>query len=201
MTRNLVAILRGLTPPEAPAIAAALIDAGVTQIEVPLNSPDPLVSIEALARTFGDRALIGAGTVLTPADVDAVAGAGGRLIVSPNTDPEVIARTLALGMVSMPGAFTATECFAAIKAGARTIKLFPASLIGPDGLKALGAVMPRDVALLAVGGASADNFKDWLAAGAAGFGIGSALYRPGDDAATVGARARAMVAAYDAALQ
>ena len=201
MTRNLVAILRGLTPPEAPAIGAALIKAGITSIEVPLNSPDPLASIKVLADMFGARAVIGAGTVLTPADVDAVAAVGGTLIVSPNADVDVIVRTLALGLTAMPGVFTATECFAAIKAGARALKLFPAAIAGPEGLKALRAVIPAEVGIYAVGGASADNFSEWIVAGAAGFGIGSALYRPGDDAEIVGARARAMVAAYDAALQ
>lgn len=201
MTRNLVAILRGLTPPEAPAIGTALIKAGITSIEVPLNSPDPLASIKVLADMFGARAVIGAGTVLTPADVDAVAAVGGTLIVSPNADVDVIVRTLALGLTAMPGVFTATECFAAIKAGARALKLFPAAIAGPEGLKALRAVIPAEVGIYAVGGASADNFSEWIVAGAAGFGIGSALYRPGDDAEIVGARARAMVAAYDAALQ
>lgn len=200
MSRPIVAILRGLTPPEALAIGGALIDAGIDRIEVPLNSPDPLDSIGALAAQFGDRALIGAGTVLTVGDVDAVAGVGGRLIVSPNADPAVIAHALSLDLVSMPGVFTATECFAAIKAGARALKLFPASIAGPGGLAALRAVIPADVAIYAVGGASADNFGDWIKAGAGGFGIGSALYKPGDGAATVGARARAMVAAYDAAI-
>lgn len=197
--RKLVAILRGIRPGEAVDVGAALIEAGFSMIEVPLNSPEPLDSIARLAGAFGDRALIGAGTVLTPEQVDHVRGAGGRLVVSPNCEPQVIARTLEHGMVSMPGVFTPTECFAAIRAGAKALKLFPASLAGPDGLKAIKAVLPPDVEVFAVGGASADNFGDWLAAGAAGFGIGSALYRPGDDAATVGERARAIVAAFDGA--
>ncbi|MAW88791.1 MAG: 2-dehydro-3-deoxy-6-phosphogalactonate aldolase [Phyllobacteriaceae bacterium] len=199
MMRKLVAILRGIRPGEAVDVGAALIEAGFSMIEVPLNSPEPLDSIARLAGAFGDRALIGAGTVLTPEQVDHVRGAGGRLVVSPNCEPQVIARTLEHGMVSMPGVFTPTECFAAIRAGAKALKLFPASLAGPDGLKAIKAVLPPDVEVFAVGGASADNFGDWLAAGAAGFGIGSALYRPGDDAATVGERARAIVAAFDGA--
>ena len=199
MNRKLVAILRGVKPDEVEAIAAALLDAGITMIEVPLNSPEPLQSIERLAATFGDKALIGAGTVLTPDDVDAVAKAGGRLVVSPNCSAEIIARTLEHGMTSMPGTFTPTECFAAIKAGARTIKLFPAFLAGPEGLKAMKAVLPADVDVYAVGGASASNFRDWIKAGAAGFGIGSALYKPGDNAEAVAARAGEIVSAYDTA--
>lgn len=197
--RKLVAILRGLRPDEAVGIGEALIDAGIGMIEVPLNSPDPLDSIARLADAFGDRALIGAGTVLTSEQVDHVREAGGRLVVSPNCEPSVISRSLEHGMVSMPGAFTPTECFSAIHAGAKAIKLFPASLAGPDGLKAIKAVLPPDIEVFAVGGASADNFDAWFAAGAAGFGIGSALYRPGDNAKTVGARARAIVAAHDGA--
>ena len=200
MTRNLVAILRGIAPHEVEAVGAALVSAGILMIEVPLNSPEPLESIGILARSFGTEALVGAGTVLTAEEVDKVADAGGKLVVSPNCDPQVIARTLERAMVSMPGVFTPTECFAAIHAGARTIKLFPASLAGPDGLKALKAVLPADVGVLAVGGASASNFAEWMKAGAAGFGIGTALYKPGDTADAVAQRAREIVAAYDAAL-
>lgn len=199
MKRNLVAILRGIEPQEAEAVGVSLIAAGITTIEVPLNSPDPLRSIAILADRFGDRALIGAGTVLSPGEVDAVAQAGGRLVVSPNCDAAVIVRTLERGMTSMPGVFTPTECFCAIQAGARSIKLFPASLAGPDGLKALKAVLPAEIDVLAVGGAGPGTFADWLKAGAAGFGIGTALYRPGDAAQTVAARAAGIVAAYDAA--
>lgn len=197
--RKLVAILRGIRPDEALGIGEALVEAGFSMIEVPLNSPEPLDSIRQMAGAFGDAALIGAGTVLTPEDVDAVGQAGGRLVVSPNCDPAVIARTLERGMVSMPGVFTPSECFAAIRAGARAIKLFPASLAGTAGLKAIKAVLPADVEVYAVGGASADNFGDWFDAGAAGFGIGTALYKPGDSVDTVAASARAMVAAYDRA--
>lgn len=197
--RKLVAILRGIRPDEALGIGEALVEAGFSMIEVPLNSPEPLDSIRQMAGAFGDAALIGAGTVLTPEDVDAVGQAGGRLVVSPNCDPAVIARTLERGMVSMPGVFTPSECFAAIRAGARAIKLFPASLAGTAGLKAIKAVLPADVEVYAVGGASADNFGDWFDAGAAGFGIGTALYKPGDSVDTVATRARAMVAAYDRA--
>ena len=200
MTRNLVAILRGVTPDEVEEIGDALVGAGITTIEVPLNSPEPLKSIGRLARCFGSRALIGAGTVLSPGDVDNVLDVGGTLVVSPNCDPAVIARTLEHKMVSMPGVFTATECFQAIAAGARTLKLFPGSIAGPEGLKALRAVMPSDVDLYAVGGASPDNLKDWVAAGAAGFGIGTSLFKPGMTAGDVADRAAALVAAYDGAM-
>jgi 2-dehydro-3-deoxyphosphogalactonate aldolase len=200
MSRPLIAILRGLTPPEAPAIAQALVDAGIDRIEVPLNSPDPLESIATIAAAHGDRALIGAGTVLGVAEVDAVAEAGGRLIVSPNCDAGVIARTRARGMESWPGIFTPTEAFAALAAGATGLKLFPGSMAGPGGLKAMHAVLPPGTQVFAVGGAGPDNFAEWCAAGADGFGIGSALYKPGMSAAEVGATARAIVAAFDAAV-
>ena len=200
MTRKLVAILRGVTPDEVEEIAIALVEAGITTIEVPLNSPEPYRSIGRLARRFGDDALIGAGTVLSPQEVDHVHDVGGALVVSPNCDPAEIARTLEHDMVSMPGVFTATECFLAIAAGARTLKLFPGSMAGPEGLKALKAVMPADVDLYAVGGAAPDNLGEWVAAGAVGFGIGSYLFKPGMSAADVAARAARMVAAYDEAM-
>lgn len=201
MTRNLVAILRGVKPEEIEEIGAALIEAGITLIEVPLNSPEPFDSISRLVTRFGDDALIGAGTVLTPTDVDRIHDVGGKLVVSPNCDPSVISRTLEKGMVSMPGVFTPTECFQAIAAGARTLKLFPGSMAGPEGLKAIKAVMPSDVELYAVGGAAPDNLTDWVAAGAAGFGIGSYLFKPGMTAPDVASRAAKMVAAYDGAMQ
>ncbi|MEO1909018.1 MAG: 2-dehydro-3-deoxy-6-phosphogalactonate aldolase [Paracoccus sp. (in: a-proteobacteria)] len=197
MSRPLIAILRGLTPPEAPAIAQALIDAGITRIEVPLNSPDPLDSIALLARDFGDRATIGAGTVLTPDQVQSVAEAGGRMVLSPNCDAAVIQATRAAGMDSFPGIMTPSEAFVALNAGASGLKLFPGELIGPKGLRAMRAILPAGTAMWAVGGVSADNMGEWRQAGAAGFGIGSSLYKPGDDAATVTAKARAMVAAWD----
>lgn len=191
----LVAILRGVQPDEVEAIAAALIDAGFAMIEVPLNSPDPLTSIERLAHRFGDDALIGAGTVIETGQVRAVREAGGQLIVSPNSDAQVIAASAEAGMVSLPGYFTPSEGFAALKAGATGLKLFPAEAASPAVLKAQRAVLPRETPVLVVGGITPDNMAPWREAGADGFGLGSALYKPGRSAAEVGAQAAKFVAA------
>ncbi|WP_304177443.1 2-dehydro-3-deoxy-6-phosphogalactonate aldolase [Phenylobacterium aquaticum] len=191
----LVAILRGVTPDEVLEHAEILYAAGVRAIEVPLNSPDPLISIARLAAAFSDRAICGAGTVLAPGQVDAVAQAGGRLIVSPDTDASVIQRTVELGLASAPGFATATEAFAAIAAGARHLKLFPASTYGPGHLRQLRAVLPDDVAVLAVGGVGPDNMLDWWTAGAEGFGLGSELYKAGQSPAVTAEKAARAVAA------
>lgn len=201
MTRQIIAILRGITPAEVEAHVSALIDAGIDTIEVPLNSPDPFDSIGRLVNRFGNVAAIGAGTVLEVAEVERLAALGARIVVSPNTDPAVIRATRAAGMLSYPGVLTPTECFAALKAGATGLKFFPGSLVGPAGLAAMRAVLPPATPLYAVGGASAENFAAWAAAGATGFGIGSALYKPGQSVAATAGAAATLVAAYDAALR
>jgi len=189
----LVAIIRGVKPDEAESIGAALFEAGIRIIEVPLNSPDPLASIERLARMLGDGALIGAGTVLEAADVGRVGDAGGRIIVSPNTHMPVIEAAAAAGMVSLPGFFTPSEAFTALRAGATGLKLFPAEGASPAVVKAQRAVLPGDVPLLVVGGVSPNNMRPWIEAGAQGFGLGSGLYKPGQSAEETAAKARAYV--------
>ena len=190
----LVAILRGLTPAEAPAIGQALVDSGFALIEVPLNSPRPLESIATLAAQHPNH-LIGAGTVLTSAQVREVQAAGGRIIISPHFDPVVVHEALRLGLVCVPGVATPSEAFAALHAGAHALKLFPAEMITPSVLKALRAVLPGSTALLPVGGITPDNMAAYLSAGAKGFGLGSALYKPGQSAQEVGAAAQRFVRA------
>lgn len=191
-----VAILRGVRPEEVVPIAQAVVGAGWCVIEVPLNSPAPFASIARLSEALPADILVGAGTVRRPAEVDRVAEAGGRLIVMPHADAMVIAHAVRRGLIVLPGVYTATEAFAAIDAGADALKLFPAEIGGPALLKALRAVLPKEMPVLPVGGVAADTVAGWRAAGAAGFGVGGALYRPGDDPATVGERARAFVAAF-----
>jgi len=193
----LVAILRGLPPEEAEAVGGVLVAAGFRCLEVPLNSPRPLESIAILQRAFGDVALVGAGTVLSPADVDAVAGAGGRIVISPNANPDVIRATKAAGLLSLPGFFSPTEAFAAIDAGADGLKLFPADSGGLAMLKAIRAVLPSAVPVMPVGGVDADTIAAFRAAGAAGFGIGSWLYAPGRDLAVLAERAARLVAGWN----
>lgn len=197
--RPLVAILRGLTPDEAVDVGEALVGAGFVALEVPLNSPEPLASLRRLRDTLGERAVVGAGTVLDIDQVRAVADAGGQIVVSPNADAAVIRASRDAGLVSLPGVFTPTEAFAALAAGADALKLFPAEIAGPAGLKALRAVLPPDRPVYAVGGVTPQTIPDWRAAGAAGAGIGSALYRPGRAPAEVAEAAARFVAAWEAA--
>lgn len=197
--RHLIAILRGITPEEAVAVCEALVCAGISIIEVPLNSPQPIDSIGAAAKALEGRALVGAGTVLEEDEVDAVAAVRGTFIVSPDCNEAVIGRTRARGLRSYPGVFSPTEAFRAIRAGAHGLKFFPAEVLGAAGIKAMTAVLPREIPLYAVGGANPDNFAEFLAAGCTGFGIGSYLYKPGTTVAEIAARAQALVAAYDRA--
>lgn len=195
----LVAILRGVTPDEADSIAAVIVEAGFGAIEVPLNSPDPLVSIEIIARLFGDKVLVGAGTVLEPREVDEVAEAGARLVIAPNADRAVIERAAHLRLVALPGVATPTEAFAALKAGASALKLFPGEALGPDAVKAWRAVLPKETHLFPVGGVTLERITPYRRAGASGFGVGSALYKPGARVEDVARAAQAFVKAWNEA--
>ncbi|NIY48781.1 2-dehydro-3-deoxy-6-phosphogalactonate aldolase [Cedecea colo] len=197
----LIAILRGITPDEAHEHIAALLDAGFDAIEIPLNSPNWQLSIPAMVLEFGSRALIGAGTVLKPEQVDALAGMGGKLVVTPNTQPEVIRRAVANGMTVCAGCATASEAFTALDAGAQALKIFPSSSFGPDYIKALKAVLPADVPVFAVGGVTPENLALWLKAGCAGAGLGSDLYRAGQPIERTIEKAKAFVNAYQEAVQ
>lgn len=197
MSRPLIAILRGIQSSEAVSIAGVILEAGIDKIEVPLNSPNPFDSIRAITKKYGNQALIGAGTVLTVAQVKQVRAAGGKLVVSPNCDPNVIKATIAEGMQSWPGVFTPSEALTALKAGATGLKLFPGDMAGPNGLKAMRAILPIGTKVYAVGGTAPDNFSKWVEASANGFGLGTAIYKPGDTAETVTIKARAIVKAYD----
>lgn len=198
MKYPLIAILRGLKPGETEEVVGALIESGFTAIEIPLNSPEPFKSIEIAVKMAPEGCLIGAGTVLTVADVGRLADVGGRLMVSPNVEPDVIAAAAERGMVTMPGVFTPTEALAAARAGATGLKFFPASVLGPAGIQAIRAVLPAELEIAAVGGVSDRNFADYAAIGIRSFGLGSSLYKPGMDGAEARARARTTIEAYDA---
>ena len=197
MSRPLIAILRGIQPSEAVSIADVILEAGIDKIEVPLNSPNPFDSIRAIAIKYGNQALIGAGTVLTVAQVKQVRAAGEQLVLSPNCDPNVIRATIAEGMQSWPGVFTPSEALTALKAGATGLKLFPGNMAGPNGLKAMRAILPIGTKVYAVGGTTPENFSKWVEASANGFGLGTAIYKPGDTVETVTIKAGAIVKAYD----
>jgi len=201
MKRPLVAILRGIKPDEADAIVSALIEAGMTAIEIPLNSPEPFRSIEAAVKRAPADVLIGAGTVLTVAEVDRLHDVGGRLLVSPYVDVEVLARAGERAMVTMPGVFSPTEALLAARAGASSLKFFPASVLGAAGITATRAVLPPNLMIAAVGGVSDQNFADYVKAGISAFGLGSSLYKPGMTAADIAIRAKATIEAYDAAIR
>lgn len=201
MPREIIAILRGVQPHEVLDIGKVLVDAGITTIEVPMNSPEPLKSIEILSETLLGEAYVGAGTVLSVSQVHDIASAGGQLIVSPDTVPEVISATKAAGLDSYPGVATPSECFTALRNGADGLKFFPSFLVGPEGLSAISAVLPKGTKTYAVGGVGPDNFSEWFDAGITGFGIGSGIYKAGFSVSEVKERAETIVAAYDNARQ
>jgi 2-dehydro-3-deoxyphosphogalactonate aldolase len=198
LRRNLVAILRGIRPDEIEAAVDGLVEAGFEAIEVPLNSPDPFLSIEKARKLAPANVLIGAGTVLDVAQVDRLKDVGGNLLVTPNVDPDVIRRAVTHGMVTMPGVFTATEALLAAKSGAAALKFFPASVLGPNGISAIKAILPPHLPLGAVGGVSDANFADYWKVGVRAFGLGTSLYKPGDEVSVIRERAVKNVAAYDA---
>lgn len=198
--RHIIAILRGITPAEAVPVCAALVEAGITLIEVPLNSPDAFSSIASASKAFAGKSEIGAGTVLTAEDAEKVKASGGTFVVSPDTNADVIKKTRELGMASYPGVFSPTDAFTAIRSGATGLKFFPAEVLGPKGIKAMKAVLPSAMPLYAVGGANPDNFGEYFAAGCAGFGLGTYIYKPGMTAKDVAERAATAVAAYDMGL-
>lgn len=199
MTREIIAILRGIRTDEAEAVTEALVAAGITKIEVPMNSPDPYDSIARMLAIAGNQAVVGAGTVLTVDEVARLARIGAEMVVSPDCNPDVIRATKAAGMLSYPGVFTPTECFAALRAGADGIKIFPASQLGAAGLSAIRVVLPKGARCYAVGGVGPKDFAEWRSAGITGFGLGTAIYKPGMSADEVRARATEIVTAYDAA--
>jgi 2-dehydro-3-deoxyphosphogalactonate aldolase len=193
---GVIAILRGVTPDEVVPVSQALYDAGLRVVEVPLNSPDPFMSIQRLAKAFAGKMVVGAGTVLSPQDANLLKEHGGTICISPDCNPDVIARAVALGMEAVPGVFTPTEAFAAIRAGAKHLKLFPAEAASPTTIKAWKAVLPKHVKLHAVGGITPSNMQDWLKAGATGFGVGSNLYKSGKSIADITKDAKAFAEAY-----
>jgi 2-dehydro-3-deoxyphosphogalactonate aldolase len=193
---GIVAILRGVTPDEVVAVSQTLYDAGIRVVEVPLNSPEPFNSIEKLSKAFADRMIVGAGTVLTVQDVNLLKAHGGQISVSPDCNPETISRAVELGLVPLPGVFTPTEAFAAIRSGAKHLKLFPAEVASPATIKAWKAVLPKHVKIYAVGGVTPQNMVEWLAAGASGFGIGSSIFKPGMSMAKISESAHSLVSAW-----
>lgn len=197
LKRSLVAIIRGIRPDEVEPILTVLVEEGFEIIEIPLNSPEPWVSIRSAVRLFADKALIGAGTMLGMDDVKQLADLGGRIMVSPNTDPQVITAASEAGLYAMPGCFTPSEAFLALKSGASALKFFPAGALGPSGISAIKAVLPADAVVGAVGGVSERTFADFSKVGVRTFGMGASLYKPGDDAQTVRQNARRIIAAYD----